>query len=106
MEEKANQLEIIGKNGIEVSSSTISGLIYVIRDKPVLLDQDLAMLYQVETGALNRAVNPCSQQYSRVMSLDRETVYHIGASIKDAGKNVSGFHCGMIQEQSPICWKD
>ena len=56
MEEKANQLEIIGKNEIEVSSSTISGLIYVIRDKPVLLDQDLAMLYQVETGALNRAV--------------------------------------------------
>ena len=48
MEEKANQLEIIGKNEIEVSSSTISGLIYVIRDKPVLLDQDLAMLYQVK----------------------------------------------------------
>lgn len=31
-------------------------MIYVIRDKQVMLDSDLAVLYQVETGALNRAV--------------------------------------------------
>lgn len=34
----------------------IQSLIYVVRDKPVMLDSDLAMLYQVETAALNRAV--------------------------------------------------
>ena len=31
-------------------------MIYVIRDKQIMLDSDLAVLYQVETGALNRAV--------------------------------------------------
>lgn len=35
---------------------TIEKLIYIIRDKQVMVDSDLAMLYQVETGALNRAV--------------------------------------------------
>ncbi len=41
---------------IEVSEVTIRKLIYVIRGKQVMLDSDLAMLYQVDTGALNRAV--------------------------------------------------
>ena len=31
-------------------------MIYVIRDKQVMLDCDLAVLYQIETGALNRVV--------------------------------------------------
>ena len=39
-----------------VEAGTIQGMIYVIRGKQVMLDSDLAMLYQVETGALNRAV--------------------------------------------------
>ena len=39
-----------------VEAGTIQGMIYVIRGKHVMLDSDLAMLYQVETGALNRAV--------------------------------------------------
>lgn len=34
----------------------IQNLIYVIRGKQVMLDSDLAMLYQVETGRLNEAV--------------------------------------------------
>ena len=33
----------------------IKNLIYTVRGKQVMLDSDLAMLYQVETGALNRA---------------------------------------------------
>lgn len=41
---------------IEVSEVTIKDLIYVVRGKQVMLDSDLAKLYQVETGALNRAV--------------------------------------------------
>ena len=39
-----------------VEASNIQGMIYAIRGKQVMLDSDLAMLYQVETGALNRAV--------------------------------------------------
>ena len=35
---------------------TINSMIYVIRGKQVMIDSDLATLYQVETGALNRAV--------------------------------------------------
>lgn len=31
-------------------------MIYVVRNQQVMIDSDLAMLYQVETKALNRAV--------------------------------------------------
>ena len=36
--------------------STLQNLIYEIRDRQVMLDSDLAQIYQVDTGALNRAV--------------------------------------------------
>ncbi|HIW22022.1 MAG TPA: ORF6N domain-containing protein [Candidatus Dorea intestinavium] len=36
--------------------SRIENLIYVIRNQQVMLDSDLAMLYQVETKRLNEAV--------------------------------------------------
>lgn len=41
---------------IEVSEITIKNLIYVIRGQQVMLDSDLAMLYQVETKNLNKAM--------------------------------------------------
>lgn len=41
---------------VEITQPSIEKMIYVIRDKQVMLDSDLAVLYQVETGALNRAV--------------------------------------------------
>ena len=39
-----------------ITETTIKNLIYVIRGQQVILDSDLAMLYQVETKALNRAM--------------------------------------------------
>lgn len=48
---------------IEVSEVTIRKLIYVVRGKQVMLDSDLAMLYQVDTGALNRAVKRNSKRF-------------------------------------------
>lgn len=53
--------EVLSQNQIEtpvveIVQLAIEKLIYVIRDKQVMIDSDLAMLYQVETGALNRAV--------------------------------------------------
>ena len=41
---------------VTIESKDIESLVYVIRGKQVILDSDLAMLYQVETGAMNRAV--------------------------------------------------
>jgi hypothetical protein len=40
----------------EVSLSKIENMIYVIRGQKVMLDSDLADLYEVETGQMNRAV--------------------------------------------------
>lgn len=41
---------------VEFTQFDIKNLIYVVRSQQVMLDSDLAMLYQVETKALNRAV--------------------------------------------------
>ncbi len=53
--------EILSQNKLEVPTieivhPAIEKMIYVIRDKQVMIDSDLATLYQIETGALNRAV--------------------------------------------------
>lgn len=42
---------------LEVASDMIRNMVYVIRGQQVMLDSDLAMLYQVETKVLNQAVN-------------------------------------------------
>ena len=39
-----------------ISASNLKSLIYIFRNYQVMIDSDLATLYQVETGALNRAV--------------------------------------------------
>lgn len=41
---------------IEFAQSDIKNLIYVVRNQQVMLDSDLAMLYQVETKVFNQAV--------------------------------------------------
>lgn len=41
---------------VEMTQFNIENLIYVIRDKQVMMDSDLAVLYQVETGNLNKAM--------------------------------------------------
>lgn len=42
---------------ISADASAIRNLIYTVRGKQVMLDSDLAMLYQVETKVLNQAVS-------------------------------------------------
>jgi len=42
--------------GNEISEVTIKNLIYVVRGQQVMIDSDLAMLYQVETKVFNQAV--------------------------------------------------
>jgi hypothetical protein len=45
-----------GLNQIAIPDEIITSKIYLIRDKKVMLDEDLAELYNVSTGVLNQAV--------------------------------------------------
>lgn len=47
----------------EIPLNQIQNLVYVIRGQQVMLDSDLAMLYQVETKQLNRAVKRNQQRF-------------------------------------------
>lgn len=42
---------------VTISENLVANKIYLIRDKRVMLDKDLAELYEVETRALNQAVS-------------------------------------------------
>ena len=53
MEKETNKKE--KKNGIMVMNN-IESMIYVVRDSQIMLDRDLAMLYEVETKYLKRQV--------------------------------------------------
>lgn len=59
---KTNQSALIKVNNqtqvatMKLTQYDIKNLIYVIRNQQVMIDSDLAMLYQVETGRLNEAV--------------------------------------------------
>ena len=55
-DQKAKEMEPVETQIVEIMPPDIENLIYVIRNKQVMVDSDLAMLYQVETKALNRAV--------------------------------------------------
>lgn len=48
--------EVILEQKLQTDIAKIERMIYVIRDRQVMIDTDLAVLYQVETSALNRAV--------------------------------------------------
>jgi len=56
MDKKANEILVKEPEEVLINETTIKNLIYVIRGQQVMLDKDLAFLYQIETGALNRAV--------------------------------------------------
>ena len=48
--------QIIEQNLESLTTEKIQSLIYVVRGKQVMLDNDLALLYQVDTGNLNKAM--------------------------------------------------
>ncbi len=54
--EKKKQEQTTEIMPVIAETKDIKSLIYVFRGQQVMLDSDLAMLYQVETGAMNRAV--------------------------------------------------
>ena len=56
MDKKANEISIKEPEEVLVNKATIKNLIYVIRGQQVMLDSDLAEMYQVETKVFNQAV--------------------------------------------------
>lgn len=52
VERKSN----LSVSNVEMMGYDIKGMIYVVRNQQVMIDNDLAMLYQVETRTLNQAV--------------------------------------------------
>ena len=59
MEEQKNAIIVHEESKlseIDISERRIQGLIHIIRGKQVMLDSDLAMLYQVETKRINESV--------------------------------------------------
>ena len=52
-DQKVREMEPVETQIVEIMPPDVENLIYVVRNKQVMLDSDLAMLYQVETGALN-----------------------------------------------------
>jgi len=45
-----------GSSRLAIPDEIITNKIYLVRDKKVMLDEDLAELYGVNTGNLNKAV--------------------------------------------------
>ena len=56
MSESTKEIVVNESEEVAINETTIKNLIYVIRGQQVMLDSDLAMLYQVETKVLNQAV--------------------------------------------------
>ncbi len=56
-DQKVREMEPVETQIVEIMPPDVENLIYVVRNKQVMVDSDLAMLYQVETGALNSCRN-------------------------------------------------
>ena len=58
MEEKNNNIVPVNEdlNAIKYETENIKNLIYTIRGKQVMLDSDVAMLYQYTTKSINKAM--------------------------------------------------
>lgn len=60
-----NDIIIEEKADINISSGKIQGLIYMVRGKQIMLDSDLARLYQVETKNLNKAMKRNEKRFPK-----------------------------------------
>lgn len=85
--------------------------IFMFRDEYVMVDKDLAEIYEVKTKALNQAVKRNAERFpdnfnfqltqqekdqlvtncDRCFFIDENTVFHFGASLKDLGKKWFAF---------------
>ncbi|WP_134091368.1 ORF6N domain-containing protein [Olivibacter sp. XZL3] len=86
-----------------ISRKEIENLIYTVRGKQVMLDKDLAMLYQVETKNLNKAVKRNIERFPetfcfRLTEQESETLtFQIGTS--NAGRGGRRYLAYVFTEQ-------
>ena len=60
--QKAKEMEPVETQIVEIMPPDIENLIYVVRNKQVMVDSDLSMLYQVETKVLSSTAIAASIQ--------------------------------------------
>lgn len=68
MSEKTKELvvqEAKMELNIDINEATIKNLIYIIRGQQVMLDSDLAELYEVETKVFNQAVKRNMERFPK-----------------------------------------
>lgn len=51
-----------------ITQKEIASLIHTVRDKQIILDTDLAKLYQVETKALNRVLKEMRTVFPKIFA--------------------------------------
>ena len=80
------------ENKLSIISKEIRNLIYTIRGKQVMLDSDLAALYQVETKNLNKAVKRNIERFpvSFCFQLTEEEVENLRFQIGTSSLNYGG----------------
>lgn len=110
---EAKKTDGITNDLVEITRPSIEKMIYVIRDKQVMLDSDLAILYQVETGALNRAVKRNISRFPEDFrfQLTKEEYQNLrcqtGISSFAQGENIMvvvGLFLMYLQNRESLCW--
>jgi hypothetical protein len=81
-----------------ISSERIEKVIYLIRSEKVMLDRDLALLYEVETKVLNRAVKRNLQRFPSdfMFQLTAEEADSLRCQIGTSKKGRGGRRSGSI----------
>lgn len=72
---------------IIIQKKTIEGKIYLVRGHKVMLDRDLAQLYEVETRVLNQAVRRNIERFPEdfMFTLTREEIMRISQIVTSSG---------------------
>lgn len=89
-EKKILSLKEVKAPAIEIVQPVIEKMIYVIRNQQVMIDSDLAMLYQVETKRLNEAVKRNIARFPEefCFQLTEEEAESLRSQIATLDKNV------------------
>ncbi len=65
-DQKVREMEPVETQIVEIMPPDVENLIYVVRNKQVMVDSDLAMLYQVETRALNEQLKEILPDFQKI----------------------------------------
>ena len=99
---------------VEQTQLDIRSMIYVVRNQQVMLDSDLAMLYQVETKVFNQAVKRNMVRFpdnfrfqitrDEFETLRSQIVTSKRNTVKDAGRGGRRYLPYVFTEQHPFCF--